>query len=130
MALEACSYLPVALVNSINQPKALIVIEVYDVVVTNDRARWRGQDMGHKKLKREAGDRKINEAASDHNTIGSIHKRNIMALSRNYFCNGNVRMRYLCIVQLRIDVNSIKIFSVGQQCLYSEFISPATTKPA
>ena len=45
------------LVASINQPKALIVIEGYDVVVTSDRARWRGQNMRHKKLKRGAGGR-------------------------------------------------------------------------
>jgi len=36
------------------------------VAVTSDRARWRVQDMCHKMLKREAGDREVNEATSDH----------------------------------------------------------------
>jgi hypothetical protein len=96
-------------VTSINQPKTLIVIEGYDVVVTSDRARLRGQDMRHEKLRCEAGGREVNEATSDNNTIGNIRKkRNIMARSRNYCCNENEIMRYLCIVQLRIDAKKHK----------------------
>lgn len=77
---EACSYLPACciplqpFVASINQPNTLIVIEGYGVVVTSDRARWRGQDTCHKKLKREARGREVNEATGDHNTIGKVRK--------------------------------------------------------
>jgi len=53
-----------------------------------------------------------------------------MVRSRNYCCNEKERKGYLCIVQLRIDANKIKVFSVGQQCLHSEFMSPETKKPA
>ena len=46
-------------------------------------------------------------------------KPNIMGRSLNYCSNENIRMRYPCSAQLRIGANNIKIFSVGQQCLYS-----------
>jgi hypothetical protein len=41
-----------------------------------------------------------------------------------------VAMRSLCIVELRVTVNNVKILSVPQKknCSYGEFMTPATTK--
>jgi len=73
--LSACCCIPLQpLVASVNQPKALTFIGGYDMAVTSDRARWRVQDMCHEKLKREAGGMEVNEATSDHNTIGNVRK--------------------------------------------------------
>jgi hypothetical protein len=49
-----------------------------------------------------------------------------MAFSRNYCCNGKATKSPLCTAELHVSVNNIKILSVAQQCLYEEFISPAT----
>ena len=37
-------------------------------------------------------------------------------------------MHAVCVVELRITVNNIKILCVAQQCLYGEFMSSAKCK--
>jgi hypothetical protein len=55
-------------------------------------------------------------------------QRIIVAPSRNHCCNGNTKMRSMCIVELQVTINNIKILSVAQPCYYGEFMSPATTQ--
>ena len=37
-------------------------------------------------------------------------------------------MRSVCIVELHVTVNNIKILSVAQQCVYDHLMPPATIK--
>jgi len=37
-------------------------------------------------------------------------------------------MHYLCIVELQVTFNNIRILSVAQKCFYGEFMLTATTK--
>ena len=48
--------------------------------------------------------------------------------SRNHCCSGKATMHSLCIAEVHVTVNCIKILSVAQQCFCGEFMSPATTK--
>jgi hypothetical protein len=38
-----------------------------------------------------------------------------MARSRDHFCNGNAAMYSLCIVELNLSINFVKILSVEQK---------------
>jgi hypothetical protein len=48
------------------------------------------------------------------------YKRNIVVLSPNHCCNGNTKMRYVCIVELQVSTNNLKILGVAKQCFYGE----------
>jgi hypothetical protein len=37
-------------------------------------------------------------------------------------------MHSVCVVELHVTVNNIKVLSVTQQCFYSKFMSPTTTQ--
>jgi len=52
-------------------------------------------------------------------------KRNILARSRNHFCDVKAKIRSVCIFELRVTVKNITILSV-EKCFYGEFISLAT----
>jgi hypothetical protein len=41
-------------------------------------------------------------------------KRNVVALSCNYCCNGKATLPSVCFVELHVAVNNIKILSVAQ----------------
>jgi len=43
---------------------------------------------------------------------------NNVARSHKHCCSGNAEMHSVCIVELPVTVNYIKIFSVAQQCLW------------
>jgi hypothetical protein len=51
-----------------------------------------------------------------------------MARSRNHRYSGNASMRSLCIVELRVAVNNIKLLPVAQQCFCGQFMCPATIR--
>ena len=43
---------------------------------------------------------------------------NIVARSRTHCCSGKAVIYSVCIVELPVTINYIKIFSVAQQCFY------------
>jgi hypothetical protein len=44
-------------------------------------------------------------------------QRNCVSLSRNHCCNGNATMPSLCVVELPVTLNFIKLLHVAQQLL-------------
>ena len=44
-----------------------------------------------------------------------------MACSHKHHCNGNTTMHYVCVVQLHVTFNYIKILRVAQQCFYTKW---------
>jgi hypothetical protein len=57
-----------------------------------------------------------------------VKQRNNVAGSRNYCCNGKATVHSVRIVKLHVTVKNIQILRAAQQCLYDEFMSPATIK--
>jgi hypothetical protein len=51
-----------------------------------------------------------------------------VARSRNHCFSGNATMHSVCIVEIHITVNNMKIFSVAQTCSLGDLILPAATK--
>jgi len=49
-----------------------------------------------------------------------------MNLWKIYGRNGNITMVSLCIVEIRVNVNNIKILSIAQKRIYGKFMEPAT----
>jgi hypothetical protein len=43
-----------------------------------------------------------------------------MARFRNHCCSGNTTLHYVCVVELHVTVNYIKILSVASQCFYGK----------
>ena len=52
--------------------------------------------------------------------------RNIVALSRNYRCNGNATVHFARVVELHATVTYVKLLRVAQHCFHAKFMSPAT----
>jgi len=50
-------------------------------------------------------------------------ERKVMARSRNLRPTGNATVRFMCIVELHVTVNSIKIFSVAHKGSWGEFVA-------
>jgi hypothetical protein len=50
-------------------------------------------------------------------------RRNMMAPSRDHCCCGNTTMHYVCLVEVHVAVNYIKILSVAHQCFYGKFFT-------
>jgi hypothetical protein len=53
---------------------------------------------------------------------------NTVARSRNHFCSGNTTMHSVCIFELYVTINYIKISRIAQQCNYGNLMSPSTVK--
>jgi hypothetical protein len=51
------------------------------------------------------------------NNLGNVPSRNIASPSRNIRYSGNAIIRSICIVELRVTVNNIKISSLAQKLL-------------
>jgi len=60
--------------------------------------------------------------------MNDIELRNIPARSRKHCCRGNTAMDSVCVVELHVTLNCVRIFIETQQCFNGEFISPATMK--
>ena len=55
-------------------------------------------------------------------------QRNIVARFLNNFFSGNATTYSVCVVELHVTVNQLKILRVAQQRFYEKFMSPATIK--
>jgi hypothetical protein len=59
--------------------------------------------------------------------INNVWRQNA-ACRRSHCCNRKTTMPFLCIVELYVTVNIVKILGVAQQCRYGEIMLPATMK--
>jgi hypothetical protein len=57
-------------------------------------------------------------------------ERNLIAYSRNHRCSGKSAMRSVCIVEINVTVNNVKVQNVAENCFYGEYFLPTTVKCA
>jgi hypothetical protein len=55
-------------------------------------------------------------------------ERNVEARSRNHCPSGKATVPFMCIVELHVTVNSVKISSVAHKGCWGEFMLPATIR--